>query len=395
MRIMRQIRAATEMNLRNVPRRLGASLVIIAGIGGTVGVVISVLAMSTSLLNAARSGGQSDREIVLHSGATSEASSGLSRADIELIAAAPGVKKTADGRPIVSAEVLEQVPAEDRKGGSDQDLLLRGVGLQFPALHPEIHLVQGRWFRSGLRELIVGQAVRKVLGGLRVGDQITLPGGPWRIVGSFTSGNESHDMELLGDAEVVITAFDADQFNSVTARLESNNALDRFRSALIGNPALAVDLQSERGYYVRQSQSLALILKVVAYLVGAIMGLGASFGALNAMYSLVAARSWEIATLRAIGFGAGAVLTSTLIEGLVLASGGALLAAAVSWLLFNDTQIIQGNGAGGSVVYSLAFTPRLALIGMMWAFVIGTLGALPPALRAAKLPVASALRTLQ
>ncbi|MGH8218861.1 MAG: ABC transporter permease, partial [Steroidobacteraceae bacterium] len=258
-----------------------------------------------------------------------------------------------------------------------------------------IKIVQGRWFRRGLRELVVGQALQESLGNLGIGDRVELPGGPWKIVGSFTSGNRSHDMELLGDAETVITAFDADQFSSMTALLRSSDAFARFRSALVGNPALAVEVERERDYYVKQSQSLALILRVVAYLVGAIMAVGATFGALNAMYSIVVARSWEIATLRAMGFGSGTVLISILIEALALAVAGALVAATASWLLFNGTQIIQGNGAGGSVVYALSITPRLALTGTIWALLIGTFGAFPPALKAARLPVAAALRTLR
>ena len=395
MQLLRQISAVSAMNFRNLRNRIGPSLVVVTGIGGTVGVLVSVLAMASGLLQAASGAGSPLRATVLHEGASSEATSGLSREDIELIGSARGVRRDRDNQPILSAEVIQQIPLDDGgEGKAGQQTVFRGVGGKFAALHPEFRVTEGTLFRSGVRELIVGQALQRRHAGLSVGGHIRIAGDEWAIVGTFTAESPSHDMELIGDAGSVLAAFDTGQFNSATLLLESAGAYDVLRTALVKEPRLSVQVVSERDFYLQQSHALAVILRVVAAVVGLIMAAGASFGALNAMYSALAARTREIATLRALGFASAPVLISIFAEALALATVGALCATALAWTIFHNVTVAQGNGGGGAIVYTLAITPELLLTGLIWAWTIGIVGALLPAIRAARLPIASALRTL-
>jgi putative ABC transport system permease protein len=384
---IRQIVAVTAMGLRALPDRVGASLVIVFGMGLVVAVTISILSMSVGFMRTVHETGRSDRAIVLSHGSQYEFGSSISRDNVIAIGDAPGIRIAGDGKPIVSAEYLASVLVAKKSDGLDAYVSLRGVGPEAFALRPEIRLVSGRMFRSARHELIVGKSALAQFEGLEVGSQVPLPEGDWTITGSFESNGNEHESELLADSETLLSAMRANTFHSVTVMLERPDSLEQFRAAITTNPTLQVDITPEPQFLAAQSKYLNTYLTMIAYVVGGIMGLGATFGALNTMYSAVSARAIEIATLRAIGFSGVAVVASVLAESLVLAVSGAAIGAIAAWVAFNGDL-----HAAGGLVFRLAVTPSLAALGIGFAFILGFVGGLFPAIRAASLPVADALR---
>lgn len=293
-----------------------------------------------------------------------------------------------DGQPIASAENVNNVPVTRRDGRLAVRMVLRGVGPKAFALRPEFKLVSGRMFRPGTHELVVGTAAQAQFENLDVGDKVIMPDGEWEIVGSFETGGDLIEGQLLGDAETVMASRRFNGFGSVIVRLEPPDAFEDFRSALMANPALDVEVQRQSDFYAQFGGQLTTFYTTVAYLLGSIIGIGALFGTVNIMHSAVASRTREIATLRALGYGAAPVAISVLAEALLLAIVGAAIGAAVAWLLFDGNR----NSWAGFVVFDLAVTPRLIAIGILWAVIIALLGGAFPAIRAARLRVATALR---
>lgn len=395
MKTFRQIGAVTMMNLRSLPQRVATSLVVVVGIAGVVAVLVSVLAMSTGMLRTMTRAGADDRAVVLRNGSASEMGSALARDAVRLITDAPGVKRDADGKPLVSAETLRLVNLFKQENDVEVMVALRGVGPKAFAVRPEMKIVEGRMFEPAVNEIIVGKAARAQFKNLRIGDHVTTRGATWTVVGVFTSGGSSHESELLADAETVNGADRRSGFSSVIARLESPQSFQKFKDALSSNPALAVDVSREREYYERQSETIGKVISIIAYVVGGIMAVGAIFGALNTMYSAVSERLREIATLRALGFGSTAMIVSVLAEALLLAFIGGAVGAALAWLFFNGNVVsTTGGGASGHLIFELSVSWQLILVGIVWACAIGLLGGLFPAVRAARLPVVEALRAI-
>jgi putative ABC transport system permease protein len=390
-----QVVAVTAVCLRSIPHRLGNSLVIVIGIAGVVAVLISVLAMSAGFQRTALGDARPDRAIVLSRGAESESTSSLSREDVAALLAAPGIRKGADGKPIASAEVVLVAPVARKSTGADAYITLRGVGEQHFVLRPELQLVAGRLFKPGLHELIVGRAALAQFAGLEVGSNIRLHDGEWTIVGVFAGGDSVRESEVLSDAQTVLSSYKLETFSSVSALLAGAGSLAAFRDALNLQPRLSVRVLSEPQYLAMVSRSINRLLSVVAYAIGTIMAIGALFGALNTMYSAVASRTAEIATLRALGFGSNTVLVAILIEALLLAALGAGAGIAIAYLGFGGRAIstLGGSRWDAQVVYSLTITPALVVIATTVACGIGLLGGLFPALRAARASVVESLRT--
>lgn len=394
MRSLAQIIAATSFGLRSVPRRGGSSLVIVIGIAGVVAVLISVLAMSSGFERTIRGGARADRAVVLTRAAESESSSSLSRADVAAVQAAPGIERDSNGRPLVSAEVLLVAPVARKHNDADAYITLRGVGEHYFGVRPELALVAGRMFEPGLREVIVGRAAQMQFADLEIGDVVRLHDGDWTIVGTFAGGDNVHESEVVGDAQTVLSSYKLDAFNSVTALLEAPRELQRFAAVLRSDPTLDVAVRAEPEYVAMVSRSIHRLLRAVAIAIGSIMAIGALFGALNTMYSAVSARTGEIATLRAIGFGSTAVMASIMIEALLLALAGAAIGATIAYAAFNERAISTLGGArwDSQVVYLLTITPELVAVATAVACGIGLIGGLFPALRAAQASVADALR---
>ncbi len=393
MNMLRQIGSVTMMNLRSLPQRIGPSLVIVIGIAGVVAVLVSVLAMSTGMLRTMSNAGRDDRAIVLRNGSASEASSTLGLDAARLVADAPGISRDAEGQPILSAEGMRVLTAYKKEDGAEVNIMIRGVGPRVRALRPELEIVAGRMFEPALTEIIVGQAANKQFRGLEIGDRLQTRGADWTVVGIFET-DDAHESELFVDIEALNAAERRGGYQSVTVQLESAAAFQPFKDSLTSNPALSVDVWRERAYYEQQSRTMGRIITIVAYVVGGIMAIGAIFSALNTMYSAVSARVREIATLRALGFGAAAMVISVLVEAVVLATLGGAIGAALAWLFFNGHTVSTTTGFGGHLVFDLAVNPELVALGIVWACVIGLIGGLFPAVRAARLPVATALRSV-
>jgi putative ABC transport system permease protein len=392
MRVLRQIGSVTLMNLRSVPQRLGASSVIVIGIAGVVGVLVSILAMVGGLSQMINSTARADRAIVVSTGAGFETLSNITREASETILDAPGIKHGGDGKLSASAEALAIVRLPLKRSADSGNVSLRGVSEGGLAAHPEIRLVEGRLFGSAVREVIVGRTLQRQFRDIALGGRLILRGAEWTVVGIFESHGDPHESEMITGAETLQSAFERTTFQSIVVLLESADAFAEFKGALTSNPALAVDAMREADYYRQQSQAFSQLLSIVAYLIGGIMAVGAVFGALNAMYSAVSTRTVEIATLRVLGFGASAVIVSVFAEGLLLAILGGAAGGCVAWLLFNGHAVSTNGGGLTQLSVPLAVDSSLIGFGVLWACIIGMVGAAFPAIRAARAPLAAALR---
>jgi putative ABC transport system permease protein len=395
MSALTQIAAVSSMNIRSLPQRFGTSSVVVIGIAGVVAVLISVLAMSTGLLKTMQNVGIPNRVIVVRTGSSSELVSVLTRDAALAIADSAGIKKSPDGHALASPEVLLIVNVH-KKDGSESTAPFRGFTADAFAVHPEIKIIRGRVFQPAVSEIIVGKSAQRMYQGLDVGAELKLRGKVWTVVGTFESGGSARESELIADANTLNSAYSrGNSSQSVLVVLDSAAALQTFKDSITTNPQLQVDVSTEKEFGAQQSDRISKILSVVAYVVGGIMAVGAIFGALNTMYSAVSARSGEIATLRAIGFGPVPVVVSVFVEALLLALIGGALGAAIAWLFFNGHTVSTiGGNFGGQLIFDISVTPGLVILGIVWACVIGLVGGLFPAIRAARLPVATALRAI-
>jgi putative ABC transport system permease protein len=393
MNVARQILAITATNMRNIPLRLGSSLVIVIGIAGVVGVLIPVLAMSMGFRSTMNGDARADRAIVLSRVATEEDVSNVSRDDFGKILNAPEVRRDARDRPIVSGEVVLQAPVARKRDHSDVSLTLRGVSDQYFAMRPELRLIDGRMYQSGKQELVVGAAALAQFDGLEIGDTIRLQDGDWTVVGTYGGSNGSRASEVISDAQTVMSAYKLNAFNSVTVVLNDAASFASFRQGVMRGTKSSADARTEPEYLASASGWVSRMMHVAAYSIGMIMGLGALFSALNSMYSAVAARAAEMATLRAIGFSAGAVAVAVLIEALLLALLGAGIGIGISYAVFNGATISTLGGAlsGSQLVFSLSITPTLVIGVALLACALGLVGGLVPAIRAARSNIADAL----
>jgi putative ABC transport system permease protein len=389
--MLQQVFAITQLGLRSIPDRLGPSLVIVVGLAGVVAVFTALLAMAAGFRSTLESAGRADVALVLRGGSQAELNSGLTREQATIIKQAPGVAAGADGQPLASAEVM--VIAELMKTGeqSGSNITVRGVEPAGFDLRPKLKIVEGRRFRPGLKELIVGLGVTQQFQGAGLGKTVRMRGSDWTVVGVFKSG-DANESELWADAEVAQSAFNRQGFSSVRLQLADPKGLQAVKDALTADPRVNVDVESEQSYFSGQTKNFRQTIGALAGVVTFIMALGATFAALNTMYAAVGTRSREIATLRAIGFGGFPVVLSIMIESLVLALVGGTLGAALAYVLFNNMAVSTLGSNFTQVVFQFAVTPALVVDGLIIAVAIGMLGGFFPALRAARQPVTTALR---
>ena len=385
--MLKQIGLVTWMNFKSLPSRLGSSLVVVVGIAGVVGVLISVLAMSTGLQDTLINTGSGDRVIVMRDGANFEAASFIPVGDVQTITSTQGISKMGSG-VAASAEMVTSVNQNRKVDDTVVGVTVRGIDGDRISIRPDIKLIEGRLFRSGFREVIVGQMTQMSFKNLSIGDSMLIQNAPWEIVGVFKSG-DSHESGMLTDATTLMSAFERSSANSVVLVLDTGVTPESFKDSLTNNTNLLLNVVTEKEYYEQAAGNLSQLLFVVTNVVAAIMALGALFGALNTMYSAVSTRSVEIATLRALGFGSTCVVISVLTEALLLAIAGALLGALLAWLFFAGDLV-----SVSSIVFQLEVTPALLMTGVAWACGVGFIGGLFPAIRAARLPIVIALREM-
>lgn len=393
MRFLSQTTALIGINLRSIPARWGATLVIFVGLAGVVGVLTALQSMSQGMIATLRATGSPDRAVVLRGGANSELSSFFTRDQAIVIEQAPGVAKDADGRGLASGELIVIAERPLRRSNTDSNVSLRGVGPAAFAIRPELQIVEGRGFRPGLQELIVGRKAQEQFKGLSVGDTVQIRGSQWTVVGAFTSRGDAHESEVFCDLETAQSAFRRNGYSSILVQLDDPAKFEAFKDALTTDPRLQVDVQKEIDYFSGQSRNFTRTLGVLVAVVGVVMALGAVFAALNTMYSAVAARAVEIATLRALGFGGAVVVVATIAEAMALALLGGLVGGALAYAFFNGYTVSTLGAGFTQVAFSFRVTPTLLASGLALSLFIGFLGGFFPALRAARLPVATALRS--
>lgn len=394
MKSLRQIAALLAFNLRSLPSRIGSAAVAVVGIAFVVIVLIGVLSIGEGFRSVMVVAGSPDTALVLRSGADSEMTSVLARTEVDIIRDAPGVARGADGKPLVSPELFVIVDLPKRTTNTAANVPLRGVQPAALAIRPEVKIVEGRMFEWGRNEVIVGRGAHAEFSGTDVGSELKFGANIWKVVGIFTADGSISESELWSDAAVLGPAYQrTSSYSIVVTKLASPGTFTRFKDALMTDPRLSVKVQNETEYYESQSRTLRTLVTGLAFIVCSLMGLGALFGALNTMYTAVAARAREIATLEALGFGGFAVLVSVIVESLLLALIGGVLGAGIAYAGFDGYRAATMNWQTFSqVAFAFEVTPRLMMWAAVYALLIGLVGGLFPAIRAARIPVAAALR---
>ena len=397
--MLRQILAISLINLRTLSTRAGACVVVIAGVAGVVFVLTALFAMANGLKETLRDTGEPDRALILGRGSHSEINGSITREQAAVIVNEPGIAATvaANGlrAPLASPEIYATVNLPRRKDGRRAGLPLRGVSEAAFRVRPEVHISEGRPLEPGRFELIVGDGAARVFAGLSVGDEISIKGTKFKVVGHFSADGHATESEAWMDVDVMANVFRRGAFlQSVLVRLDSPTGLEPLPAAIAADRRLANSLFRESDFYAAQSESSTRLIAIVGATAGVIMALGAIFAALNSLYAAVAARTREIAILRAIGFSGAPVVASVLAESLALSLFGGLLGAAFGWLAFDGAKMASVGATYSQVAFRFSVTPGLLLSGIALALLVGLIGGLLPALGAARQSVVEGLRTV-
>ncbi len=383
-------------NIRSVGARWKTTIVSILGIAGTVGVFVAMLAMATGFQATLIASGSTSNSIIRRAGASSEMDSGVSLDQAKVIADATQIARNAEGVPLSSPEFVVIGAFQLKSSGTDANVQIRGMTPIALEVRPSVKVVEGRFFTPGLAELVIGSNAVNTYSGLELGTNVLFGGQEWKVVGIFNAGGSAFDSEIWADHTVLSQAFKRSStiFGSVTTRLNSPTDFDAFKDALTSDPRLTVQVEREQGYYAKQSQMVSTLIRVLGFLVAFVMAIGAVFGALNTMYSAVAARAREIATLRALGFSGGSVVISFMIESLLIAFIGGVLGCLAALPLNGFTAGTMNWQTFSHLAFAFQVTPALLAAGMFFALFMGFIGGVLPAIRAARLQVAPALREL-
>lgn len=392
---LRQLLAITAMNLRTLPGRLGTAAVAVIGIGGVVAVLVAALSITEGFRAAMSLSGREDVAIVLRGGSSDELSSGISLDAVRYVMDAPSIVQDADG-PLASPELYVLVDLPKRSTGTKANVPLRGVGPRAPAIRGAFRMVQGRPFTPGMNEVIAGRGAASQFGGLEVGSVVHFGDTPWTVTGIFEDGGSVSESEVWTDGTVLQGAYKrGTSFQSVRVRLPGPGQTAALEQHLEADPRFSLTVRTEKAFLESQSRVLITIVTTIGMLIAIVMGVGAVFAALNTMYAAVASRTREIATLRALGFGAAAVVTSVLVEALVLGLLGGILGGILAYVTFNGAQASTLNFQSFSqITFAFTVTPAVMALGVVYALLLGLVGGLLPGLRAARLPVTQGLREL-
>jgi putative ABC transport system permease protein len=393
--MLSQIIAVTSVNLRSLRERAGSSLVAVIGIVGVVIVFVGVLSIAEGFRSAMKTVGDQDTIMVMRSGADSEMTSGLNGEQVRIIQEKPGIARDAAG-PLASPELLVIVDHPLQRSGTDANVPLRGVTARAFQVHTKVKIVEGRTFEPGRNEIVAGRAASRQFSNLTVGSAVKWGENEWQVVGIFEAGGSAAESELWCDAKVLQPAYRrGNTYQSMLLRLATPDSFDQLKDALTTDPQLNVTAIREPEYYERQSQTLQTVIQTVGVAIAGLMGIGAIFGAINTMYNAVASRSREIATLRALGFGSLPVVVSVLAEAVALSAIGGIIGGLLAWAAFDGYQTSTMNFQSFSqVAFAFAVTPSLLGMALFYAVLMGVAGGLFPAIRAARLPIVTALRQL-
>lgn len=390
-----QVVAVTLVSIRTIPQRLSSSIVAVIGIAGVVVVLVSVLSIAEGFKAAVQGTGSPNRAIILRNGSQSEMTSGLTGPETDIIKQAPGIAQAA-GRPVTAAELFVVVDLPKRSTGTPANVPIRGIEPGSLTIRPELKIVDGRAPQLGTNEAMVGSAAQRQFEGIDLGTTYTTGQLRLQIVGVFTTNGSSAESEIWCDSKVLQGAYRrGNSYQSVLVQLDSPASFDNLKNWLTTNPQLNVEAKREQEFYAGQTQVMTGLIDSIGYTISLLMALGAIFGAVLTMYTAVATRTREIATLRALGFNTTSVLVSVVGESLVLALIGGAAGAALAYIGFNGYETSTMNFSSFSqIAFAFHVTPALLTQGLIWALMIGFLGGLFPAIRAARLPISSALREL-
>ena len=382
-------------NLRSVRARWVSAVVAVCGIGGTVGVLVAMLAMAKGFQATLVASGSPDNVVIRRAGATGEMDSVVTLEQVRVIEGAPGLARPG-GRPQVSPEVVVIAAFPLRQTRTDANVQVRGVSPEVLDVRANVRVAEGRLFQPGVLELVVGRNASQAYAGLGLGETVRFGGATWRVVGLLDAGGSAFDSEVWADAQVLAQVYQrpVNIFQSVTARLSSPGSLREVKDALSADPRMTVQVEREVDFYEKLSRTLTRLITVLGTIVAVVMGIGAVFGALNTMYAAVAERSREIATLRAIGFGAGSIVVSFVLEALLIALAGGVIGCVAVLPLNGLTTGTLNWETFSHLAFAFRVTPPLLGLGIAFALVMGLVGGVPPAIRAARRPVAAALREL-
>jgi putative ABC transport system permease protein len=382
-------------NVRSVLKRWTSAIVAVLGIAGTVGVFVAMLAMANGFRATLVASGSPRNAIVWRAGADTEMVSAVSLEQLRVIEDAAGVARDARG-PLVSGEVVVIAAFPLARTGTVANVQVRGVSPRVLEVRDNVRIAAGRFFEPGLAELVVGRNAVKTYSGLLLGSTVRFGGGAWKVVGVFDAGGSAFDSEVWCDANVLNEIYKrpTNIFQSVTARLDSASALAGFKDALTADPRLSVQVDRETEYYEKHSRAVSTMIRILGFLVAVVMAVGAVFGALNTMYSAVAERSREIATMRAVGFGRATIVISFVVESLFIALAGGVLGCLVVLPMNGFTTGTMNWQTFSHLAFAFRVTPELLAQGIVFALVMGLVGGVPPAVRAARRPIAVALREL-
>jgi putative ABC transport system permease protein len=382
-------------NVRSVKARWTSAIVAVLGIAGTVGVFVAMLSLARGFKATLVASGSADNAIIMRAGATSEMMSGIALEQVKIMQDAPGVARGENG-PLITSEVVVVAPFPLKSTGTDANVQVRGVSANVLNIRKNIKMIEGRVFQPGIAELVVGKNANSTYSGLTVGNTVDFGGGHWQVVGVFDAGGSAFDSEVWCDARVLDDVYKrpSNVFQSVTVHLTSPAALQQFKDSVTADPRLTVDVSREIDYYAKQSTRMTQLITILGGLVAGVMAIGAIFGALNTMYSAIAERGREIATMRALGFGATAVVFSFMVEALLISFIGGAIGCIAVLPLNGLTTATMNWQTFSNMAFAFKITSGLLLGGLIFALVMGILGGLPPALRAAARPVAVALREL-
>lgn len=390
-RILRQIAAIASMNIRSIPQRLWMSLSTVVAIALVVAVLLAFLAMGNGFRQAQSSAGAADIAIMLRDGAQTEINSAVTREQADIVEEAPGIARL-DGRPLVSAELYVIVDGVSRSSHLRANLPLRGLPLAGVALRHNVRITEGRLFQSGTNEIVVGRSVTREFEGFDLGKTLRLGQSVWTIVGVFEDGGTVRESELWGDVGVVQSVFKRSNFfQTIRVRLASAAALPALKAYVDGDPRLKLAVESEAEYFSEQAKQSSDLIQKLGWPLAIIMAIGALAGALNTMYSSVASRGTEIATLRAIGFGRIPTFVGTLAEALTLALIGGVVGILAATLLFQGYSASTLSSNFTQVVFTFKVTPALCASALVLALIVGVIGGIFPAFRAARQPIVGML----
>jgi len=382
-------------NLRSMKVRWLTAMAAVLGIAGTVGVFVAMLALAHGFRATLVNSGSPENVLIRRAGSSAELDGSVALDQVQAIEDEPGVAH-ADGKPLASPEAVLIAGFNLKSTGTNANVQIRGVSPIVLKVRPSVKIVAGRFFEPGLAELVIGRNVPSTYEGLELGDTIPFGGETWKVVGVFDAGGSSFDSEVWADSRVLNQVYKRPEnlYQSVTVRLTSAGAFNQFKDAVTADPKLTVQVDHEIEYYARQSQVLTTLITILGGVVVLIMGVGAVIGALNTMYAMVSERSREIATMRAIGFTRLSIVLSFVFEALLIAFVGGVIGCVSVLKLNGYTTGTMNMQTFSHVAFAFQITPILLAVGILFALLMGIVGGIPPAVRAARRPIASALREL-